>query len=425
MGENSYIVEEVLDGILLLFALIVSVCFFSSYGRKELELRYLGNRTDEFLEQTKASGNLTRQDYEAFMEQLARLNGRYELELTHTFFEEYPVYRCFSEEELMISDAENNVRLDKNLEPYQSCFTEVPEEKLQKESNATLFAKSTLPLPENASEPEVMEPLCPVQKVYEGESLITLCYVYGASGFYLVDAGDVRLTECGQTSIELKKEGIDAAATVEVMVYPRFLVCENGHSYANTGERIAYREQCGEMPDCPYCVRTAVSLRLLTPMLMTTVGIELSETGIAAEVTWLDGHKEIVTPESDGWQDDYDAFYCGLQTVKVSYQGCPPAYLTVTSEGEVCTLCGQCCTNRNYLDYLKFPVCNRCRSGIPRYTGTTSYAECSAGMSEILSELETEERYVMERGSLLLLVIKENGKTVFTKETVILGRTEK
>lgn len=421
---QSRIIEEYFDTMLLFCALFFSLVGIAERWNEEIKLRCAEHIVSGFLSEASAHGYVTVEEYEQLKKRLLMVDASYQAECGQILRLLSPVYEYQEEAEFEKYYAKRNIRKaivikeDSVLEEkVQGSFQEFDNASLLSGSNGILY----VPLPEEALAEEV-EAVIPEQKVYTGETLVTLCRISRGETMQYVEAEPIALDVPGTYKTELLLQGKGIGVFLTVTVYQRTILCDAGHSYANTKERIAYYEKSGVVAECPYCAEIPEQIKLSEKIVYTTIGTPLSETGLSARVYYKNGQEETVLPGCDKWQDNYDSGYYGMQLVTVCYKGRIVCELTVITKGEKCKNCGRECRNRCYIDYKELPFCNRCLAEIPVYTGTAVVSEYMVGEEAFFQAWETEDCYILQKGSSLWVTVKNLGERILTKETVIRSR---
>ena len=372
---------------------------------KEMQREQVRLLCEEMISEISASGSLKRDSYERFLEGLSECTEAFQVELQHTSYQKSPVYEYAAKEKITRYYAMRNQReiFDISTNPVLPEKIAMQDAKLQEQNNASVLGGSMgiyVPLPkeEGMSEEIRYEAMVPVQEVYLGEELITVCMVEMPTGYYQFIADACSLKEEGTTVVQLTVNGRRIPAYVEATVYPRELNCPYGHTYACTKERVRYMKETGDMPECPYCKVMVTDISFSPSIVTTTVGTALQETEFLVRVVYQDGHTEIFDQKEEGLKFDYDAFYCGKQNVRTSYRGFLAEGLTVMVKGGKCKECGGECQEKGYRDYEKNPFCSSCLSKIPVFLGKINLQEEIFETCDIVQELEKQTTYEMKRG---------------------------
>ena len=400
--------EKLVDTILFLLFLTGLLAGFCLYWRSGYEIRCAELLIMEFLENSSREGGVFLEEYEALQHQLYRWNTSYTVELYCRKMELEPCYARLPETLLKAYYMERNVRQEI---PLERTMVQVEEEnaetlRMQEETNETILAAASgqfLPLPE---EETVLwaEAVRKVQHVYEGEEVITLCMVHSETGNYYAEAEPVKAEQSGEILLTVPIGDGVLTAEAELICYPRKVVCERGHEYVNSKKII-------EGGECPYCLFCPEKIESNIATLFCALGQSLGETVLYLTVTFPDGHEELVTPETPGWQDDFDKNYCGIQTVNLWYGGMEEQIVVVT-EAEACKKCGKDCTARCYSDYKAYPFCTECMSKVPLFTGEVLELESLVTSEQIISRLDQEGGFILEEGDWLTVCLKKDGVVV-------------
>ena len=417
--------EEWFDTLLMLFFLFSSLVFSFYFWKEQYHFRCTEMIVKEFLNNCCIEGKVSIGDIEILLNQTRKIDSTYQVELTYTGTKLEPCYAKIPKEQLDSYYFQRNIRKEIVLVPQQ---LDVSEEKieydLQEETNASILAAGKgqyLPLPKEETEFSLIA-VRPEQKVYQGESLITLCLVNSADGNYYVEAEPVVATKSGMVSMVVNIYGEKKYVNVNVISYPRQLSCEKGHVFSNTKERIQQQELTGEQSNCPICEKLPQKIKCNQTTVMLTTGESLSKSSFFLEVTYLDGHVEKVFPSMQGWQDNYDSNFCGIQTVTIQY-GQLQERIVVISEGAVCMQCGSECTGKSYEDYKKFPYCTNCMAESLLFTREVYKEEVRMSLRELVSFLEEKKEMFLEEGERLMIGIKKEGNYVsMIEQTVMKNR---
>ena len=381
------------------------------------EKEYIRYVSDTFLDRVSATGTLTYKDYVIYADSLAMLNKGYEVQALQRSYIRTPYYDFLSANEIATYYLGRNIR--KNIELNTDFDMPLIQEEetfaLQEESNASIFSALTgeyAPLPEEGSAITnvTYTAVRPKQKVYVNEPLITVCLKESRTGYQYIVADPVSLIQTGDRVVELTLNGVPLGTSVTVKVYPRQLVCNNGHTYACTKEVIANKEATGAWEGCPYCSIEVKKITFLPATIVTKVGTDLVTAGLRCQIEYMDGHTEVVLPDAEGITTDYDASYCGTQQVKVSYKGKVQSGLTVTTKGGTCVACGAECKNRMYTDYMLEKRCEQCLSGMPFFFGETYVEESITTMDEIHTFFLQDGEYRCSKDAYLEITVYQTGE---------------
>ncbi|MGN0506990.1 MAG: hypothetical protein ACI4FZ_10540 [Lachnospiraceae bacterium] len=428
MIGQSRIVEGWMDMLMLVTVLFSAVAIATIMWSEEINLRQAERIVSEFLAEASADACVTAEQYANFKSRLSEVDTDYRVEFSQRIRLQYPIYECPEEAELSEYYARRNVRKVIPIEVNVEMEEKAEENRLQDFSNESLLAGKQgefyLPLPDEKDGGKGVRAVLETQKVYVDEPLVTLCCIEEGGTAYLVEAENMQIDRAGKYRIELTLQGRGSGVFLDVTVYERSIICEEGHCYANTKERIEYYETYGVLPDCPYCEKLPECITFQESIIYTTTGTPLSETGLCAQACYRNGRKETIRPGCEGWQDNYDAEFCGVQQVTVTYNGRTSYGLTVITAGEKCRKCNEECKFRNHTDYVNAPLCNRCLSEIPRYTGRTETLEYILGQDAFSEALGAKEQWILRQGSSLQIILKKKGTVFLVKEAVIRSRME-
>ncbi len=411
--------EEWFDTLLMLFLVFVSLLFSFYYWKEQYNMRCASVVIEDFLEKASTEGKVSIQELEVLLQQIQRIDKQYILECIYTGIKLEPCYAKIQKEQLDNYYFKRNLRKEFVL-TEQDIF--IPEEIveglcLQEETNASILASGKehyLPLPEDKAIFSITA-IRPKQKVYEGEALITLCLVISEDGNYYVEAEPIVATHSGNVYMIANINGKQEYVKVEVSCYKRELICEKGHKFANTKERIEQMEQTGMQPICSICQKLPKQVQCNQTTVVLKTGESLVNTPLFLEVTYLDGHVEKIFPFMEGWNDNYDKNFCGIQTVTIQYKQLRDT-VVVISEGENCLNCGNVCTGKAHKDYIEFPYCTECMAQYPLFTGEVYEEQWRMNLRELIIFLENERVLFMEEGEQLTVAIKKENTYVLMKE---------
>lgn len=400
--------EEFYDMLLFIGILLGTLAFFICFWQESFQKQIVRMVVSDFLNQVATNGSISLEDYEGFLHQVSKINRNYKVELTYHGVIEEPCYALLSKEELEQYYLSRNVREECSLPLYEQEQEVISEEwKLQKETNSSILAaggEQYIPLPESGGALEV-EAVRKQQRVYEGEELITLCFVQTEQGAAYVEAEPIRAEESGVVELVILLGDVITCAKVEVLCYPRQRVCAEGHMYRNTEEMILTEEGGGEVI-CPICSIVPVEIVCNCQTLLQKVGEEFLPERVWLTAKFMDGTEEKITPESEEWLDDFDKNFCGLQLVTVQYRGVQ-TQLVVVTEGKLCLNCGAVCGGRYYADYIQFPYCAECMSKVALFTGEVFTTEYKKNAEEIVADMDSTGQFVMKRDDYLTVLIKK------------------
>ncbi len=404
--------EEGYDTFLFLMIQFGSLLFFLLYWKGEYQLRYAEAVMQNFLTEVTVDGMISIENQEKLVQNLERINPEYEVELYCTEYVAQPVYALLPEDTLRKYYAERNVKKAVEFSQYEVKVEEEQAEQLQlqQETNATILAavqKDFVSLPgENTG--WSVEAVRPQQEVYKGERLITLCRVESEKGIYYAEAEPMAAELSGITQLKLWIEGIRYLVPVEIKCHPRTVVCSNGHEVVNSVSVLVESKEKGEVV-CPYCAVLPKEISCSREVLTRKTGTGLKKEELWIKVTYLDGHEEKITPDSDEWQDSYDGNYCGIQQVKIVYRGIEDV-VTVIAENEYCQECGGTCNERYYTDYKSFPYCTECMSKVPLFTGRIYEEERVMATAELVYLIDIYGEKDLHRGDFVKLQLYKRGK---------------
>jgi len=407
----------------MLYVLFVSglLIFFVCHWGGEYRLRCAELAIHDFLDTVSAKGKIDREMYEDLTERIHNACAGYDLNIDTIGYVLRPVYDYVSEEKIVDYFMDRNIKKDKELQKWQQESEDADSELLcfQTESNASILAAEqavSLPLPENIVA-EVMEAVRPAQEVYEGEEIITLCKVISEGTMYYAQAEPLRAKDSGMLELRIILNGEEYFVPVSVRCHPRHVVCGNGHKVINTKEIIEETKVTGKF-SCPFCARIPEDLVSSTAFIRKQTGKKLTAEDLFLTVTYMNGTTEVITPESEEWQDTFDETYCGMQTVYVSYRGMKVSIMILT-ENETCKKCGNDCNERSREDYDIFPYCTECMSEMILYTGEVFEEELRMKMDEILVFVESGG-LDLKKGDFTVVQLLDNGKIVSMLQKEIL-----
>ncbi len=413
------ILEEFYDFVLFLLGIGGLTFFFIFYWGTSYKQRYAESIVQAFFSNTSAEGGFTREDYEGLVTQVKKLDDRLSIQLTAELYEKEPVYVNLPVEELDTYFRKRNIRKEITLHRQLPAFWEEgePPEKLQEESNATILAETAgaaLPLPGEGESVNVTA-VRPQQIVYEGEELITLCRVTSTEGTYYTAAVPVRAEKTEKVQLVVYLGDRIYKTEVDVICVPKSLECENGHSYWNTRERVKDFLASGDAAGCPACKKTPIQLSVEGGLITIPVGTKLLDFIDKVEVTYLDGHTEYIRPEGEGWQDDYDYNYCGLQTVRIYYYDAV-TYCTVLTQGNLCKQCLFPCADRCHNDYKDFPYCSFCMSAQYMFSGKVVETVTVWKQERMLASVEKQGFFMMRKNDRLTAAVYYRGRLLSVLE---------
>jgi len=422
--QNKWL-GEWYDTILYVFFVSGLMIFFLCHWRMEYRVRCAELVVNEFLNEVSAEGRIDREIYTELTERLNSICPEYSLNVYTVEYELKPVYDYISEEKIADYFMNRNVKREKELKEWQQETEKVTEEmmRFQTETNSSILAAEQavcLPLPE-ADAPVTMEAVRPVQEVYEGEDLITLCKVISEDKMFYALAEPLQAINSGIVEMRLFLNGEEYKVPVLVHCYPRYVICDKGHEITNTNGRIEETKTTGKI-NCPYCARIPEFVRCNVDFVKKKAGEVLSAEDLILMVTYLNGNTEVITPASEDWQDTFDEMYCGIQSVCVSYRGITENIIVV-SENEGCQKCGNDCNERRKEDYEMFPYCTACMSKTLLFTGEVFEERIFTEMGEFLCYSENRD-YALKRGSFVVVCLREDGRMVLLMQKEILQNGE-
>ena len=131
-------------------------------------------------------------------------------------------------------------------------------------------------------------------------------------------------------------------------------------------------------------------------------GEKLTRDNIGIHVYYMDGSYAYITPEAEGWQDNYDEEFCGRQLVTIRYRNAE-TQLMISSENGNCIQCGNKCNDRCTVDYENYPYCLECLGRKYIFTGQVQTEEQILYGKELLSILDTNQKLIFSRGDFIVL----------------------
>lgn len=404
--------EDWHDTLVYLGAVFVLLGFFLSYWKGEYQNRYTEVILQDFLSSAVTSGKITLESYESLIRKVKNINLMYDVDVCVVEYVQKPVYALIPKEQLAEYYVGRNKRKEVEFCSYQPDVVEENPEFLclQNETNAQLFSsvRNKLPLPEENSVWKT-EALEPVQNVYEGEPLLTICRVISEEGAYYAEAQPMNAETSGMVYLELKLEGRNYQVPVQVYCYPRIVVCENGHEVVNSEEHLTERRTISS-GQCPYCAAIPAYIFCNKELLRKETGVTLTGQDIGIAVVYMNGMQQYIYPDSEEWQDSYDANFCGIQQVTVRYRGKEDTFLVI-SENEACQNCGGECNERNYQDYSKLPYCLTCLSDMELFSGIV-YEEYSSSSEEIWIHLDENMEKNLKIGEFVQVILLKGSRCV-------------
>lgn len=404
--------------ILFVSGLLIS---FMCYWGGEYRLRCAELAIHDFLDTVSAKGEIDRETYEDLTERIHNAKAEYDLNIETISYVLHPVYDYVSEEKIADYFMNRNIKKEKELQKWQQESESIEKEWLcfQTETNASILAAEqavSLPLPENVVT-EIIEAVRPVQEVYEDEELITLCKIVSEGKMYYAQAEPLQAKGSGILELRIALNEEEYYIPVRVLCHPRHVVCDNGHEVINTRELIEEKKVTGKI-NCPFCARIPESISKSRALIKKQTGKKLTAEDLFLTVTYMNGTAEVITPESEEWQDTFDETYCGMQTVYVSYRGMQESIIVLT-ENEMCKKCGNDCNERNREDYDTFPYCTECMSGMILFTGEVFEEKLCMKTDEIIVFLENGG-LDLKKGDFIVVQLLDNGKTVSMLQKEIL-----
>lgn len=413
--------EELFDSLFYIGTVMGLLLFFLCYWSGNYQKRCAELVAREFLTEVSAKGSISAEDYEKLLINLNQISSSIEAEVECSSYGLQPIYAKISGEKLTQYYLSGNT---KQKVSFSEVLPEINEEdrkllRLQKETNASILAaenKEYIQLPEEGQE-LLVKPVREVQEVYEGEDLITLCYVSSESGNYYMEAEACCAEQTGTVNLRLCLNGKEIELPVQVICHTRVVYCENGHEIVNTEELIE-SSQSGRELSCPFCAWYPKKITCNVAALNKKTGTGLSKDEVWLQVVFLNGTTKVITTDSNEWQDDYDAAYCGIQAVTIRYRNVE-TMLTVISENPPCRECGKACNERSYEDYTAFPYCVSCMSEAALFTGNTVEEKTIISMEEIQEQLGRKQDIRLEYGDSVSVTLWYNKKySSFLHKTV-------
>ena len=398
--------EEWYETGLYLLLIAGGTFFFLWYWVGQCQVRYAEVVLEDFLTEVSVDGKITLEEYEKVIWNLEKINPEYTMEIRCVEYEMQPV--LIPRDRLKEYYEERNIRNVKEFSAYPGMvqWEDADSLCLQTESNETILAaesKDWLPLPDDDREECVA--VRPYQELYEGENLITLCRVHSKEGVYYTEAEEIKAYSSGTVYLRLAEGGKEQLVPVEVLCHPRRVLCNHGHVIVNSVNVLEKSKEKGELA-CPFCETYPERMECVTALLYKKTGQRLTSEEIQIKVTYLDGHEEIITPETEEWQDSFDTNFCGLQPVTVYYRGMEEVFSVIT-ENDVCKACGKTCNERCYSDYVSFPYCVDCMSGVELFSGEIFEEEQWTSTKELVACLDESGEYVLQTGDMILVYVKK------------------
>ena len=402
--------EEMFDTFFYIGTVVGFLIFFLCYWNENYQRRCAELIVQEFLDEVSAGGIISLELYEYLVQSINKINTSYEVEVSYSTYNEEPVYAKIPEGKIREYYLNRNIRKNIVLQEVvkENDTMSVETLRLQKETNASLLAAENggcISLPEDGGVFRI-EAVRAIQKVYEGEELLTLCRVISEDGNYYVEAEKCYGTVSGRVNLKVWIGTEYREVPVEVVCYPRIVCCENGHEMANTDD-VFRAVQSGEEPRCSLCREVPKELTLSTSILPRKTGTKLTGEELWINAVYQDGSWKQIYPENQEWQDNYDENFCGIQSVVIRYRNAE-ATLLVLSENDSCMQCGKECNDRSYGDYIKFPYCVVCMSQMALFTGNTVQEETIVSDKEIVSMLDNVQKLVLNFGDTVKVRILKN-----------------
>lgn len=417
------ILGEIYDMLLFLCGVLGILVFFLLYWKESFQIRYAESVLREFAEKVAVTGKITGAEYGRVLNELYSVETDIALKIQCFLYEEQPVYAYLSEEEWKKYFQDGNQIVQTAWKEYSLPLLQGDENEmqLQTETNATVLAaeqQDYLPLPYENAQTEIIA-VRPEQKLYEGEKLVTLCRVVSPDGNYYIEAPDVVAKQSGTIQLKLILDEKEYLVPIEVLCYSRTLECENGHKIPNTKAVIDERKETGYV-SCPYCriIPKSICAMVEEPKLMT--GDELTKACLQLEVLYLDGSIGYATPESEDWQDNYDAGFCGDQTVTVRYRNAETQIMIKTENG-TCKQCGKECNDRCLKDYRDYPYCIGCLSKMLKFTGKTKLKEEIINTRELVSKLDKEGKFLFQRDDFVTMELQLGKRKTLVQQKITMA----
>lgn len=405
--------EKVLSRVLMILLFFVATGVVFLLFAEDAKERRVSTLADDFITEATKDGVLTKEEYLIFSDSLASFNEGYEIKLEHQSYMEDVSYRMADAGKIGEYFASRNILLKPYvpIEEFELPIVNTEGISLQQETNASIMASLSVdryvPLPDDdITEFNTCEALVSIQECYEGENLITVVLVRESGMVYYLACDDIKITGTGTATVELKYRDVPVGATVDVTVYPRTRVCAEGHESVLTREMINEYKITGTYGGCEHCSMVPDSISVDSDTVNSVVGTEWKNLPMVLNVLFKDGHTDSVSLDDEELFHDYDANYCGSQTVTVSYRGLKAECATVVLEGADCISCNNKCIERSFADYSRFKYCNTCLSTAPFYFGDTYTLKEVVHHEEIMKSLDTEGFYVFNRGDYLKVSVK-------------------
>ena len=405
--------EDMADNVLFLAVLFSLLLLFLMYWKGAFQLRYAEVIIQDFLAEARVEGRFTSEQLEKLIKDVEKINPEYQVEISCMENVERPVYASVPATTLDQYYLERNIRKENSMVAYEVQIKEEKAEQLkfQLESNETILAEESgyLPLPQEGIV-ESVEAVRSRQEIYEGEDLITLCRVFVDGKTYYTEAAPMQPDSSGVVLLNVTVEEVSYSVPVEVICHPRYMVCDEGHRFVNSKKRVLLMEETGLLC-CPYCEVMPETIKCSSNFLERKTGKTLTGEDIWITAIFPDGSERIVTPEDEGWQDNYDENYCGIQHVKISYCGVDTS-VQILSRNETCKQCFESCEGRYYTDYVSFPYCTECMSKVPLFTGDVYEEKKEITFGEIVSLLDEAGEILFEKDEYICIRLRQGKRIV-------------
>lgn len=420
-------VEEFFDNLIMIVTMFLAIIFVALFWKEEAQQRYVAYMVSEFAESVSTKGYISKEDYSLLVSSISNTDSGLTVKLSHTHLSQVPYYHYYDETELASYFISRNTRKNQDIEVKQEEVLreeetsmkaeELSELRLQTETTESLLAHGILLQLPTINQRDTMAAVLPLQSVYVNEPLITLCMKSENGKQFLLEADEVCVNQEGRATVELTINQEPIGVFVDVIAYSREWICDNNHVCSNTKERIQYEEENGTQAPCPICVITPNRMQASNPVVYLELGEPISKAKISYTITYMDGHTKEILPESDGWIDNYDSEYFGVQQVEVSYQGLINHELIVITKPNLCITCNQDIGIRNYCDTKDYPLCNRCMAKVPTFIGEVTWEEQRITTDEIISNL-SEEDYLMKKGDTLEIKVHSRKDETTIRDTI-------
>ena len=422
------VLEEWFDTLLYVGIVIGLMGFFCLYWGNEYSFRHAKAVLHEFLDKASVSGKITEEEYVGLNNALHDIYPGASLEISCYRYSKQKIFDLIPQEKLERDFAGRNSKKKIELKDYEIQIPKIDVNSLcmQTETNASVLAadkKEYLPLPKDETQ-VIICAVRPIQEVYIGEGLITLCRITDSNGVYYKEAAYAEAQKSGEVFLELVLEDRIYPVPIEVICHPKTVLCSNGHCIVNTKEIIEEKKLTGKIK-CTYCSMLPMQLICDESELHIKTGEMLTGNQIRILVTYLDGNTEYVSPDSKDWQDDFDSNYCGKQEITIHYRNME-TNLMVVSENPICEKCGKECNDRSYEDYVKYPYCLECLSGMHFLTGEIREEELLLSKEDLFAELELKGEILLNRGDFFVMICKRGkNMSVMQRKIRIDGKSGK